>query len=187
MCSSDLNVSLPDTGVVANSYGNSSQIPVLTVDSKGRITSANTTAVAGVTGFTYTGANNTFSITTGDGSTFSANISANSIAALAIGSTGVVANTYGNTTAIPVITVDEDGRISNASTVSVSGITNVTWTSTNNTLTVNTSISAYQANISQFDQVTTFNANVTLGGTTTTKALVPDANVTYDLGSTLKR
>jgi hypothetical protein len=185
--SANLSVSLPDTGVVANAYGNSSQIPVITVDSKGRITNASTTAVAGVTGFTYTGANNTFSITTGDGSTFSANISANSIAALAIGATGVVANAYGNSTAIPVLTIDEDGRISNATTTSISGITNVVWTSANNTLTVNTSTTAYQANLSQFDQVTTFNANVTLGGTTTTKALIPDANVTYDLGSTAKR
>lgn len=33
----------------------------------------------------------------------------------------------------------------------------------------------------------TFNSNVTFGGTTTTKALVPDANVTYDLGTALKR
>ena len=114
LTSNTLTMTLANTTVVANSYGNSSQIPVITVDSKGRITNATVTAVAGVTGFSYSGANNTFAITTGDGSTFAANISANSIAALALGSTGVVANAYGNSTAIPVITIDEDGRISNA-------------------------------------------------------------------------
>ena len=136
---------LTTTGVVANSYGNSSQIPVVTIDSAGRITNASTTAVAGVTGFSYEGANNTFSITTGDGSTFKANISANSIAALALGSSGVVANVYGNATAIPVITIDEDGRISNATTTSVSGVTGVSYTAANSTLTVSTSISNYTA------------------------------------------
>ena len=138
---------LTTTGVVANSYGNSSQIPVITVDASGRITNATATAVAGVTGFSYSGANNTFAITTGDGSTFAANISANSIAALAIGSTGVVANSYGNSTAIPVITIDEDGRISNATTTSVSGVTGVSYTPANSTLTVSTSISNYDASL----------------------------------------
>ncbi len=65
---------LPTSGVTAATYGNSSQIPVITVDTTGRITSATTNAVAGVTSFTYTEANNTFVISTGDGSTFAANI-----------------------------------------------------------------------------------------------------------------
>ena len=145
LASNTLSVSLANSGVVANSYGNSSQIPVFTVDTKGRITNATTTAVAGVTGFTYSGANNTFAITTGDGSTFVANISANSIAALALGSTGVVANAYGNSTAIPVITIDEDGRISNATTTSVSGVTGVSYTASNSTITVSTSTTDYNA------------------------------------------
>ena len=65
---------LPTSGVTANTYGNASAIPVITIDQYGRITSATTNAVAGVTNFTYTEANNTFKITTGDGSTFAANI-----------------------------------------------------------------------------------------------------------------
>jgi hypothetical protein len=35
--------------------------------------------------------------------------------------TGVTANTYGNTASIPIIAVDSTGRITNASTISVSG------------------------------------------------------------------
>ena len=65
---------LATSGVTANTYGNSSSIPVITIDDKGRITSATTNAVAGVTGYTYTPANSTFIITTGAGSTFPATI-----------------------------------------------------------------------------------------------------------------
>jgi hypothetical protein len=67
---------LATSGVTANTYGNSSSIPVITIDDKGRITSATTNAVAGVTGFTYTPSNSTFIITTGAGSTFPASITA---------------------------------------------------------------------------------------------------------------
>ena len=72
---------LPTSGVVANTYGNSSQIPVFTVDATGRVTNATTASVSGVTSFTYTQANSTFTIGTGGGS-FYANINyANSVQA----------------------------------------------------------------------------------------------------------
>lgn len=67
---------LPTSGVTANVYGNSSQIPVVTVDTYGRVTSITTSAVAGVTSFSYTAANSTLSLGTGDGSTYTATISA---------------------------------------------------------------------------------------------------------------
>ena len=38
------NLLLPNTGVTAGSYGSASQVPVLTVDSTGRITGASTSA-----------------------------------------------------------------------------------------------------------------------------------------------
>ena len=41
------------------------------------------------------------------------------VTATALADTGVVANTYGGTTAIPVITIDAKGRISNATTSSI--------------------------------------------------------------------
>lgn len=74
--SGEVTVSLATSGVVANTYGNSSSIPVLTVDTYGRLTSVSTAAIAGVTNFTYTGANNTFTISTSAGSTFTSNITA---------------------------------------------------------------------------------------------------------------
>lgn len=67
---------LPTSGVTANVYGNSSSIPVVTVDTYGRVTSVTTSAVAGVTSFDYTAANSTFSIGTGAGSTYTATITA---------------------------------------------------------------------------------------------------------------
>lgn len=67
---------LPTSGVTANVYGNSSSIPVVTVDMYGRVTSISTSAVAGVTSFSYAAANSTLSLGTGDGSTYTATISA---------------------------------------------------------------------------------------------------------------
>ena len=66
---------LPNTSVVVGTYGNSSSIPVITVDQYGRLTNVSTSAVAGVTDYSYSSGNNTFSIATGDGSTFKATIS----------------------------------------------------------------------------------------------------------------
>ncbi len=69
-----LNAGLSNTSVVPGTYGNSSSIPVVTVDQYGRINAISTSAVAGVTSYTYSSGNNTFSIATGDGSVFRASI-----------------------------------------------------------------------------------------------------------------
>tara|TARA_R110000744_G_scaffold59906_2_gene124320 strand:- start:206 stop:2506 length:2301 start_codon:yes stop_codon:yes gene_type:complete len=71
-----LTTELANTGVTAGTYGTSSQIPVITIDEDGRITTAGNTAVAGVDDFTWNTANNTLQIDTGDGSSFYADISA---------------------------------------------------------------------------------------------------------------
>jgi hypothetical protein len=63
----DLAITLADTGVTAASYGSSSNVPVLTIDSKGRVTSASTTAVAGVSSVSYAGTTGILTITTSDG------------------------------------------------------------------------------------------------------------------------
>lgn len=42
-------LTLSNTGVVANTYGSSNQVPVLSVDTKGRITAVSTTTITGVT------------------------------------------------------------------------------------------------------------------------------------------
>jgi hypothetical protein len=66
---------LKDSGVTAGSYGSASLVPVITVDSKGRITSASTTSVAGVSSFSFNGASEILTINTADGGSFTADIS----------------------------------------------------------------------------------------------------------------
>ena len=71
---------------------------------------------------------------------------------LTLANSGVAAGTYGSTTAIPVFTVDAKGRIDSASTVSVSGITGVSFDSSTGALTVTTSGSDFvdSINLSPF-------------------------------------
>ena len=68
------NADLPDSGVTAASYGSSSSIPVLTVNSKGIVTAASTASVGGVNSFTYDTATGDLDINTSDGSTYTATV-----------------------------------------------------------------------------------------------------------------
>jgi hypothetical protein len=61
---------LANTGVSASSYGSATQIPVLTINNKGQITSAALQTVSGVTGLTYTQSNNNIRVTTANGKTW---------------------------------------------------------------------------------------------------------------------
>lgn len=67
---------------------------------------------------------------------------------LELADTGVVANTYGSGSAIPVITIDVDGRITNASIVSVTSVTN---TSTSNAVLGGNTVTFTRADSSTFD------------------------------------
>lgn len=111
---SNLNITVTElanaSGVVAATYGGSSNIAVITVNSRGAITSASNVAVAGVSGFTNNGAGSAgFTISTAAGSSFGADLP----------TSGVTAATYGSSTNIPVLVVDSFGRINSASNVSV--------------------------------------------------------------------
>ena len=143
------------SGVTANTYGGAAKVPVFTVDTFGRITSAANVNVAGVSTFSASG--NTFTIGTADGGTFSASIQADSVRlgtdttgnylanvvpgtgltgtnfgtenatpTLSLDTSGVSAATYGGGTAIPVLTVDTYGRVTSASNVSVVTGTTIT-------------------------------------------------------------
>ena len=65
-----LTTTLADTGTATGVFGSSTKIPVITVNSKGQITSISNTTVAGVTGVTYTTANNNLRVSVADGTTF---------------------------------------------------------------------------------------------------------------------
>ena len=103
-----ITATLASSGVTAGSYGDANNIPAITVDAKGRLTSVTNTAVAIPSGsLTFTGD------VTGTGTTGSST-------ALTLASSGVTAGTYGSSTAIPAITVDAKGRVTSATTSSIS-------------------------------------------------------------------
>jgi len=72
-----------------------------------------------------------------------------------LANTGVTPGTYGSSSQIPVLTVDEDGRITLATTSSVGGVDSFGWTIANNTLTIATSDGTnYNATINEFADLT---------------------------------
>jgi hypothetical protein len=161
------NTTLPLTLATVNpnvgSFGSASNIPVITVDGKGRITAVSTVTIGSVTSISIIGNNgitvlgspitsngtinlglgnisttgtisgsnitgtNTGNQTitaTGDVTGVSTGAPATSLP-LTLSTTGVTANTYGSATQVPQFTVDAKGRISNASNITLSGISSV--------------------------------------------------------------
>ena len=171
---------LEDTGVTAGVYGSSTEIPVFTVDADGRLTTANTSPVAGVDDFSYAAANNTITLQTGDGSVFefqtetevtltgkvtgtATATDGNLSITTELANTAVTAGSYGSSTEIPTFTVDEDGRLTAAGTASVSGVDDFDWYSANNTLVLATSTTDYVALLDTFSDITT--GDITTAGT----------------------
>jgi phage-related tail fiber protein len=150
-----ISVTLANSGVSAGTYGNTTAIPVVTVDAKGRVTGVSTSTIpagtplatpnttvqrdanasfvanvvtANVVGnLTGTASNATVLqtarsiILTGDTSgSASFDGSANASISTVLSNTGVSSGTYGNTTAIPVVTVDAKGRVTNVTTSAIS-------------------------------------------------------------------
>ena len=106
---------LPTSGVAAATYGNATNIPSITVDALGRITSASNVAIsASVANTQITGL-----ITSGQIASVANTQITGTITAAQLANTGVSATTYGGASSIPAITVDAQGRITSASNVAV--------------------------------------------------------------------
>jgi hypothetical protein len=117
------NVALSTSGVTANTYGGASQVPVITVDTFGRITSASNVSVAGVSTFSASG--NTFTIGTADGGSFSASIQPDSVT-LGRDTTGAYVGNLVAGTGITITGLGNEGAtptINNAGVLSVNGQT----------------------------------------------------------------
>lgn len=119
-----LKIDLDDTTVTIGTYGSSSAIPTITVDQQGRITSIGTASistslgVAGDTGSdTISLASETLTVSGGTG--LSSVATANKIT-VNLDNTSVTAGNYGSSTAIPVLSIDAQGRITSASTSTIS-------------------------------------------------------------------
>jgi len=119
----DLALTLANSGVTAGTYGNTTAIPVVTVDAKGRVTGITTNSIS--TYFTIAGdagSNNnidggeTLSVLGGVGLTTT--VGTNSIT-VDLDNTAVTAGVYGSATQIPTFTVDAQGRVTAASNIAV--------------------------------------------------------------------
>ena len=135
---------LSNTGVSATTYGSSTAIPVLAVNAQGQITSASTASIStdltlvddASTSATISLATDTLKISGGTGTTSS--ISGDTVT-INLDNTAVSAGSVGSSSAIPVLTIDAQGRITAASTASVSSdLTIVDDSSTSETITLGT-------------------------------------------------
>jgi hypothetical protein len=100
-----LTTTLAASGVTAGTYGDSTHVPQVAVDAKGRVTAASNVALAAAGMTQLTG-----DVTAGPGS---------GSQAATLATSGASAGTYGDATHVPVVTVDAKGRITAVSSVAV--------------------------------------------------------------------
>jgi hypothetical protein len=147
---------LQTSGVSAGTFGSSTQIPVLTVDDKGRVTSiANVTPLPG---------NNASDLTVGT-------LDPNRLA-----TTSVVAGTYGSDVFVGQFIVDSKGRITNATNIPISGSAGGTVVSvgaTSSTLAISSSPVIYSGAL-QLELSTTGVAAITAGSSTQSAVITVD-------------
>lgn len=119
-----VTITLKDTLVVANTYGSSTAIPVLSINAQGQITSATTeniaTTLSVATDNAGTGSINLLdeTLTVAGGTGLTSSISGDAIT-ITLDDTLVVANTYGSESAVATFTVDAQGRLTSASSTTI--------------------------------------------------------------------
>ena len=163
-----------NTGVSAASYGSSTAIPVVTINAQGRITNASTASIStdltviddASTSATISLASDSFKISGGTGTTSA--ISGDTLT-INLDNTAVSAASYGSSTAIPVITVDAQGRITSVSTASVSGdLTIVDDSSTSEVITLGSETLKFAGGTGLTSTITSGTVTYAFDGTTFT-------------------
>lgn len=120
----NITINLDNTAVTAGSYGSATAIPTFTVDAQGRLTAASTVSISttlNTAGDSGTGsvALATQSLTISGGTGLTATASNQSIT-LNLDNTAVTPAAYGSASSVGTFTVDAQGRLTAASSVSIS-------------------------------------------------------------------
>jgi hypothetical protein len=108
---------LANSGVTAGSYGSSTQIPVLTIDAKGRVTAASTSSITVGDGILTLA---TSGIATGS-QTFTANQGTNATFTVNVPGTNITEGTR-TTTTVPITSSTGTGATLSAATTSLAGV-----------------------------------------------------------------
>ena len=128
-----ISFKIDSTGVTAGTYGSTTAIPVITVNAQGQLDSAGTVAIStsttiqGDTGGAQT-VDNGDAITIAGGTAISTVSSATDTVTVNLDNTAVTPGTYGNDSNTPVFTVDQQGRLTSASTARIATTLDVSAT-----------------------------------------------------------
>ena len=168
---------LSNTGVSAATYGSSTAIPVLAVNAQGQITSASTASIStdltlvddASTSATISLATDTLKISGGTGTTSA--ISGDTVT-INLDNTAVSAGSVGSSSAIPVLTIDAQGRITAASTASVSSdLTIVDDSSTSEVITLGTETLKFAGGTGITTAITSGTVTISKSGSTAHRTL----------------
>ena len=89
-----------------------------------------------------------------------------------LANTTVTAGTYGNSSILPQLTVDAQGRITNSVGTAIKGVSNVTYTAANNTLTITTpSTDSFDVSLGSVEDLTV-NGNTVLGSNSSDSVII---------------
>jgi len=126
-----ISTTLANTGVASGTYGSGTAIPIITVDSKGRVTAASTASIStslNISADAGTGTvslgSDTFKIAGGTGITTTV-IGTGSVDTIEVKlkDTSVSAGSYGGATQVGGFTVDAQGRLTSASNTAIAAAT----------------------------------------------------------------
>ena len=169
-----LTTDIAASGTPTGTFGSASKVPIITVGADGRITNISNTNVAGVTGFTYTAANNTFAISTADGGSFTASVDELDNYALTstINATFSTLTQLGNTNSyiasvqsnLDATNANVDQKLGATATVTLSGDVSGSASFSSNSVSITTTVADDSHNHSSSSGAFTVGTDLTVSG-----------------------